>query len=69
MYDTCTDIYITDIHILKSQHTLTFYSKYSRALTFENVCRVQLFDIRIRLEEGVFREWSDHRARELECVG
>ena len=28
-------------HILKSQHTLTFDSKYSRALTFENVCRVQ----------------------------
>ena len=24
-------------HILKSQHTVTFYSKYSRALTFENV--------------------------------
>ena len=28
------------IHILKSQHTVTFYSKYSRALTFENVCLV-----------------------------
>jgi len=31
------DLYI---HILKSEHTVTFYSKYSRALTFENVCLV-----------------------------
>ena len=58
--------------ILKSQHTVTFYSKYSRALTFENVYlhhaqqshHSEHFQGRERQNDSLFYERERERERE-----